>query len=97
MTREIDKLKSTIDRYIPFRMFHHNPLINSPRLEFEYYEFRSEEIYRAWLAVFHDERLRDYLSPSAVVTLYIHLVPHRWWHDWVLDYDHKFMTDTNIA
>ncbi|KAH7240966.1 uncharacterized protein BKA55DRAFT_596340 [Fusarium redolens] len=72
----------TIDRYIPFRMFHHNPLINSPRLEFEYYEFRSEEIYRAWLAVFHDERLRDYLSPSAVVTLYIHLAPHWWWHDW---------------
>ncbi|KAF5529101.1 hypothetical protein FNAPI_13996 [Fusarium napiforme] len=54
MTRETRKLKRTIDRYIPLRMFHHNPHTNSPRLEFEYYEFRSEEVYQAWLVVSHD-------------------------------------------
>ncbi|KAF5659269.1 hypothetical protein FDENT_13967 [Fusarium denticulatum] len=66
MTRETKKLKRTIDRYIPLRMFHHNPHSNSPRLEFEYYEFRSKEVYRAWLVVSKDERLHDYLSPSEV-------------------------------
>ncbi|KAF9773032.1 hypothetical protein IL306_009213 [Fusarium sp. DS 682] len=97
MTYEIEKLKSTIDRYIPLRMFHHNPHTSSSRLEFEYYEFRSEEIYRAWQAVSRDERLCDYLSPSEAVTLYIHLVPHWWWYDWIIDYDQKFMVDTKIA
>ncbi|KAF4494578.1 hypothetical protein FAGAP_9268 [Fusarium agapanthi] len=66
MTREAKKLKRTIDRYIPFRMFHHNPHTNSPRLEFEYYEFRSEEVYRAWLVVSQDGRLHGYLSPSCI-------------------------------
>ncbi|KAF4422194.1 hypothetical protein FACUT_10735 [Fusarium acutatum] len=54
MTRETKRPKRTIDRYIPLRMFHHNPHTNSPRLEFEYYEFRSEEVYRAWLVVSQD-------------------------------------------
>ncbi|TVY64523.1 hypothetical protein Focb16_v016175 [Fusarium oxysporum f. sp. cubense] len=78
-------------------MFHHNPHTNSPRLEFEYYEFRSEEVYRAWLVVSKDGRLRDYLSPSEAVTLYIYLVPNWWWSNWIHDYDEKFIEDTNIA
>ncbi|KAM0074323.1 hypothetical protein ACKRZS_013641 [Fusarium odoratissimum] len=97
MTRETKKLKRTIDRYIPLRMFHHNPHTNSPRLEFEYYEFRSEEVYRAWLVVSKDGRLHDYLSPSEAVTLYIYLVPNWWWSNWIHDYDEKFIEDTNIA
>ncbi|KAF5256594.1 hypothetical protein FOXYS1_12913, partial [Fusarium oxysporum] len=97
MTRETKKLKRTIDRYIPLRMFHHNPHTNSPRLEFEYYEFRSEEVYRAWLVVSKDGRLREYLSPSEAVTLYIYLVPNWWWSNWIHDYDEKFIEDTNIA
>ncbi|EMT65872.1 hypothetical protein FOC4_g10007986 [Fusarium odoratissimum] len=97
MTRETKKLKRTIDRYIPLRMFHHNPHNNSPRLEFEYYEFRSEEVYRAWLVVSKDGRLHDYLSPSEAVTLYIYLVPNWWWSNWIHDYDEKFIEDTNIA
>ncbi|RKL16632.1 hypothetical protein BFJ70_g15008 [Fusarium oxysporum] len=97
MTRETKKLKRTIDRYIPLRMFHHNPHTNSPRLEFEYYEFRSEEVYRAWLVVSKDGRLCEYLSPSEAVTLYIYLVPNWWWSNWIHDYDEKFIEDTNIA
>ncbi|KAF4948531.1 hypothetical protein FGADI_9595 [Fusarium gaditjirri] len=97
MTRETKKLKRTIDRYIPLRMFHHNPHTNSPHLEYEYYEFRSEEVYRAWLVVSKDGRLHDYLSPSEVVTLYICLLPNWWWSNWIHDYDEKFIEDTNIA
>jgi hypothetical protein len=97
MTRETRKLKRTIDRYIPLRMFHHNPHTNSPRLEFEYYEFRSEEFYRAWLVVSQDGRLRDYLSPSEVVTLYVCLVPSRCWSGCIHNYDDKFIEDTNTA
>ncbi|KAL9563681.1 hypothetical protein ACKAV7_012349 [Fusarium commune] len=97
MTRETKKLKRTIDRYIPLRMFHHNPHTNSPGLEFEYYEFRSEEVYRAWLVVSKDGRLRDYLSPSEAITLYIYLVPNWWWSNWIHDYDERFIEDTNIA
>ncbi|PNP83456.1 hypothetical protein FNYG_03019 [Fusarium nygamai] len=97
MTRETRKLKRTIDRYIPLRMFHHNPHTNSPRLEFEYYEFRSEEVYRAWLVVSQDGRLRDYLSPSEVVTLYVYLVPNWCWSGCIHDYDDKFIEDTNTA
>ncbi|EXK89715.1 hypothetical protein FOQG_07772 [Fusarium oxysporum f. sp. raphani 54005] len=63
----------------------------------EYYEFRSEEAYRAWLVVSKDGRLRDYLSPSEAVTLYIYLVPNWWWSNWIHDYDEKFIEDTNIA
>ncbi|KAK2690470.1 hypothetical protein QWA68_011311 [Fusarium oxysporum] len=63
----------------------------------EYYEFRSEEVYRAWLVVSKDGRLRDYLSPSEAVTLYIYLVPNWWWSNWIHDYDEKFIEDTNIA
>ncbi|KAF5973753.1 hypothetical protein FCOIX_8611 [Fusarium coicis] len=97
MTRETRKLKRTIDRYIPLRMFHHNPHTNSPRLEFEYYEFRSEEVYRAWLVVSQDGRLRDYLSPSEVVTLYICLVPSWCWSGCIHNYDDKFIEDANTA
>ncbi|KAF5675516.1 hypothetical protein FCIRC_7500 [Fusarium circinatum] len=97
MTREAKKLKRTIDRYIPFRMFHHNPHTNSPRLEFEYYEFRSEEVYRAWLAVSQDSRLRGYLSPSEAITLYVYLVPNWCWSGCIHDYDDKFIEDTNTA
>ncbi|KAF5690088.1 hypothetical protein FGLOB1_14661, partial [Fusarium globosum] len=97
MTRETKKLKRTIDRYIPLRMFHHNPHTNSPRLEFEYYEFRSEEVYRAWLVVSQDERLREYLSPSEAVTLYVYLVPHWCWSGCIHDYDERFIEHTNTA
>ncbi|RBQ72264.1 hypothetical protein FVER14953_10260 [Fusarium verticillioides] len=97
MTRETRKLRRTIDRYIPLRMFHHNPHTNSPRLEFEYYEFRSEEVYRAWQVVSQDGRLRDYLSPSEVVTLYVCLVPNWCWSSCIHDYDDKFIEDTNTA
>ncbi|CVL09812.1 uncharacterized protein FPRN_12750 [Fusarium proliferatum] len=97
MTRETKKLKRTIDRYIPLRMFHHNPHTNSPRLEFEYYEFRSEEVYRAWLVVSQDGRLREYLSPSEAVTLYVYLVPHWCWSGCIHDYDERFIEHTNTA
>ncbi|KAF5555637.1 hypothetical protein FPHYL_8160, partial [Fusarium phyllophilum] len=97
MTRETKKLKSTIDRHIPLRMFHHNPHTNSPRLEFEYYEFRSEEVYRAWLVVSQDGRLHDYLSPSEAVTLCVYLVPNWCWSGCIHDYDEKFIEDTNTA
>ncbi|KLP07900.1 uncharacterized protein FFB20_05007 [Fusarium fujikuroi] len=97
MTRETKKLKRTIDRYIPLRMFHHNPHTKSPRLEFEYYEFRSEEVYRAWLVVSQDVRLRDYLSPSEAVTLYVCLVPDWCWSGCIHDYDERFIDDTNTA
>ncbi|KAG5746048.1 hypothetical protein H9Q72_002462 [Fusarium xylarioides] len=97
MTREAKKLKRTIDRYIPLRMFHHNPHTKSPRLEFEYYEFRSEEVYRAWLVVSQDGRLHDYLSPSEAVTLYVYLVPNWCWSGYIHDYDEKFIEDINTA
>ncbi|KAF5619989.1 hypothetical protein F52700_11309 [Fusarium sp. NRRL 52700] len=97
MSWETIKLKRTIDRYIPLRMFHHNPHINSPRLDFEYYEFRSEEVYRAWQVVSQDGRLHGYFSPSEAVTLYVYLVPNWCWSGYIHDYDEKFIEDTNTV
>ncbi|CEI62687.1 unnamed protein product [Fusarium venenatum] len=81
---EIDNLKDTISRYIVARMFHHNPHSKSFPLGKEYFKFRSEEIYRAWIAVSKDERLQRVLTPDDLVLLYI-CMP-----DLVLGYEHRF-------
>ncbi|GKU05494.1 unnamed protein product [Fusarium langsethiae] len=87
---EIDNLKNTIGRYIVSRMFHHNPHSKSFSLGKEYFAFRSEEIYRAWVAVTNDKRLQTALTPDDLVLLYICMVQYKWWHDLVRDYEDQF-------
>jgi hypothetical protein len=87
---EIDNLKNTISRYIVARMFHHNPHYRSVSLGKEYFKFRSEEIYRAWVAVTKDERLQGVLTPNDLVLLYICMVRYTWWSNLIGDYEHRF-------
>ncbi|KAG8673209.1 hypothetical protein FPOAC2_06645 [Fusarium poae] len=87
---EIDNLKNTISRYIVTRMFHHNPHSKSFSLGKEHSTFRSEEIYRAWVAVTNDERLQRALTPDDLILLYICMVQYKWWPDLVRKYEHRF-------
>ncbi|KAF4435754.1 hypothetical protein F53441_13458 [Fusarium austroafricanum] len=97
MTDEIEKLKGIIDRYIALRMFHTNPHPKSSRQEYEYTEYRSEEIYQAWLAVSQDERLQVYLASSDLITLYVHMVLDWWCSDFQQGWHHQFVEDIKIA
>lgn len=90
---EIDNIKSTIERYIVVRMFYHNPHSKSFSLGQEYFKFRSEEIYRAWVAVGKDERLKRVLSPDDLIALYICMIQYKWWRDLIRDYEYNFNAD----
>ncbi|RGP75030.1 hypothetical protein FLONG3_5866 [Fusarium longipes] len=90
---EIDNLKSTIGRYIVARMFYHNPHSKSFSLGEEYFKFRSEEIYQAWVAVTNDKRFEKDLTPDDLITLYICIVQYKWWRDLIRGYDYNFNTE----
>ncbi|PTD06462.1 hypothetical protein FCULG_00006614 [Fusarium culmorum] len=90
MSFEIDNLKATINRYIIARMFYHNPHSKSFSLGKEYSEFRSEEIYRAWVAVTNDQRLQGALTPDDLVLLYLCMVQYKWWQDLIRGYEYRF-------
>lgn len=90
MSFEIGNLKATINRYIIARMFYHNPHSKSFSLGKEYSEFRSEEIYRAWVAVTNDQRLQGALTPDDLVLLYLCMVQYKWWRDLIRGYEYQF-------
>ncbi|CAF3510573.1 unnamed protein product [Fusarium graminearum] len=90
MSFEIDNLKATINRYIIARMFYHNPHSKFFSLGKEYFEFRSEEIYRAWVAVTNDQRLQGALTPDDLILLYLCMVQYKWWRDLVRGYEYRF-------
>ncbi|KAF4964681.1 hypothetical protein FSARC_7388 [Fusarium sarcochroum] len=90
MTYEVEKLKGTIDRYIALRMFHQNSHVDPFSLGIGYFKYRSEEIYRSWVAVVNDARVHDCLDPRDVVALYVYLVDHIWWPGLIADFDEGF-------
>ncbi|KAJ4257384.1 hypothetical protein NW762_008504 [Fusarium torreyae] len=96
MTYEIEKLKGTIDRYIALRMFHHNPHVDPFSLGIWYFKYRSEEIYRSWMAVVSDSRVHDCLDPRDVVALYVYLVDHIWWPGLITGFDERFKEEIEI-
>ena len=89
---EIDKIKNTMYRYIVLRMFYHNPHYSTFALRKapgDYFKFRSEEIYRAWVLVGSNEP-QSVLSQDVLVDMYICMVQEKWWGDLTCNYSQEF-------
>ncbi|KAJ9418619.1 hypothetical protein QL093DRAFT_2085349 [Fusarium oxysporum] len=75
----------------------HEPLASCSELRGRDHSKSQDKAFAVPISVIINGRLRDYLSPSEAVTLYIYLLPNWWWSNWIHDYDEKFIEDTNIA
>lgn len=92
MIHEFDKIKNTMYRYIVLRMFYHNPhhsTFSLRKAPGDYFKFRSEEIYRAWVLVGSNEP-RSVLSQDVLVDMYICMVQEKWWTYLTRNYSQEF-------
>ena len=93
MINEVDKIKNTMYRYIVLRMFYHNPhhsTFSLRKAPGDYFKFRYEEIYRAWILAGSNGALRTFLSQDALVDMYICTVQEKWWSDLTRNYSQEF-------
>ncbi|KOS21799.1 hypothetical protein ESCO_002014 [Escovopsis weberi] len=81
MFEETTKLDHSLRRYIVRRVLYRQPFKPdfSGVLDWNYFRYRSEEIYRTWNMCQKHESLRMIISIPRLVALYATVVPHEMW------------------
>ena len=97
LVEQMDKVRTIIDRYIAVRIFNHNPWKSDPThtLDHNYFVFRSEELYRAWLLIRNTPGMAAFLSERQIIELYILTVPDEMWPALMANFDDRFFTYVN--
>ena len=84
-------LTLAVPRYIAERCMFFNPWEpNQPPLDDDYFAHRSEDIYRAWLALQRFPRLSAIITSHDLYVLYVHTVPDDKWSGLVHDFEDRF-------